>query len=362
MDSPVQTSYKSSPLKFMSRSGKASNNYFNTLYSTYKPLVHSAHKDKFEEFLCDFRDVYISHKGVLDSTEDEKPKLTAVFKTVSRDSSKESIYKKNHNPDPGWYNPNFQYVSKRNDRAPKYQSPEKRTIKDKIVIPVTIQKDYLITEIHQKGSLSDRPDSAEENGFRDTPEHKHSPRKKEKQKQGNIPEKPTPKLVYSLDFKRQTPRKDLISEGPHPQRFNYYPNNSLTLSKNKRTASLNFRKMLNRSSNLEPQANLGNYNPNFNYNRPKIAKSIIGFEKQIPRCRHTRYLSEVSGIIDMKYLEKAFYELSKMKSLPSFPKPERIVSKQEVESKYDSNHLISKTLQEASAYYKSELAKRKHRD
>ena len=341
MDSP-KISYKSSPLKFISRSGRASNNYFNTLYSSYKPPPQHVPRDSFDEFLSDFRDIYVSPRNrpeSKDSEEEARPKPTPVFRAVSREGSRESICKKSKHPDPGRYNPNFQYVSKRNERAPTYKSPSKTQER----------------EDKKQTIISDTSGDSEQ-------ALKVSPRRlKEKEAITKIPEKPAPKLVYSLDFRRQSPRKEIIPEAPHPQRFNYYPNDSPRISRNKRTASLDFRKMLNRSSN-EFRTSFGNYNPNYNYNRPKIAKSIIGFEKQVPRYHHTRYLSDVSSALETKHIEQAFHELNKLKSLPSFPKPEKLASKPEIESKLEGNYQISKTLQEAAVFYKIKLAKSKYKE
>jgi hypothetical protein len=63
MDSP-KTSYKSSPLKFISRSGRASNNYFNALYSSYKAPPQNVPRDSFDEFLSDFKDIYVSPRNL----------------------------------------------------------------------------------------------------------------------------------------------------------------------------------------------------------------------------------------------------------------------------------------------------------
>jgi hypothetical protein len=340
MDSP-KTSYKSSPLKFISRSGRASNNYFNALYSSYKAPPQNVPRDSFDEFLSDFKDIYVSPRNLPEMRENEeegRPKVTA----ASREGSRETIYKKSNYPEPGRYNPNFQSLSRRNDRAPVYKSSSK-----------TQDKGNLVEEVEKKHKIiSDR-----HNTSGDTEQSlKVSPRRLKE-----IPEKPAPKLVYSLDFKRQSPRKEIIPEAPHPQRFNYYPNDSPKISRNKRTASLDFRKMLNRSS-YEFRVSLGDYNPNYNYNKPKIAKSIIGFEKQVPRYHHSRYLSDVSAALETKHIEKAFHELNKLKSLPSFPKPEKIVSQPEIETKLEGNYQISKTLQEAVVFYQKKLAKNKHNE
>lgn len=355
MDSP-KISYKSSPLKFISRSGRASNNYFNALYSSYKPPPLHGPRDSFDEFLNDFRDIYVSPRNLEEMKENEdeaRPKLTAVFRAVSREGSRETIYKKSNYPEPGRYNPNFQYVSKRNDRAPIYKSPSKSHEKGVLAE----EREDKILDKKQK-IISDRHNTSGDNeqGLKVSPK-----RLKEKDSITKIPEKPGPKLVYSLDFRRQSPRKEIIQEAPHPQRFNYYPNDSPKISRNKRTASLDFRKMLNRSSH-EFKASLGDYNPNYNYNKPKIAKSIIGFEKQVPRYHHSRYLSDVSSALDTKHIEKAFHELNKLKSLPSFPKPEKLTSKPEIETKLEGNYQISKNLQEAAVFYKNKLAKRKYKE
>jgi len=338
MDSP-KTSYKSSPLKFISRSGRASNHYFNALYSSYKAPPQNMPRDAFDEFLSDLKDVYVSPRNLpqmRENEEERRSKLTGPLRAVSIEGSRESMYKKSNYLELGKYNPNFRYESKRNDRAPIYKSSSK-----------TQNKGNLVEERHNTSGDTEQS-------------LKVSPRRsKEKESFTKIPEKPAPKLVYSLDFKRQSPRKEIFQEAPHPQRFNYYPNDSPKISRNKRTASLDFRKMLNRST-YEFRVNLGEYNPNYNYNKPKIAKSIIGFEKQIPRYHHSRYLSDVPAALETKHIEQAFHELNRLKSLPSFPKPEKIVSQPKIETKLEGNYQISKTLQEAVVFYKKKLAISKH--
>jgi hypothetical protein len=191
-------------------------------------------------------------------------------------------------PDPGWYNPNFESVARRADRAPEFKPEVKVKQSKKLLIPYCMERNLECEypQAHHTGASTQSSEFyATMDILRRSPmesdRYDELIERKSREISLRIRRKPSKSKSKALDFNKMTARS-FKETGAHPERFNYLPSSSLHLSKNKRTTSVDFGKMLNKASWFNINYTERCYNPNLEFVKPKT-KILVPFDKQTAR-------------------------------------------------------------------------------
>lgn len=246
---------------------------------------------------------------------------SAVFKSVTRGEKFHSIYKMPDSPDPGWYNPKFESVERRSNRAPEFKAKVKVKQSKRLLIPQCMERNLECEypQAHHTGASTQSSEFyASIDILRRSPmesdRYDELIDRKSREISLRLGTKSSTSRSRALDFNKMTSRS-YKETGAHPERFNYIPSSSLHFSRNKRTTSVDFRKMLNTARGFNINYTERCYKPNLEFIKPKT-KILVAFDKQIPRKlipNQAPYLS-----LNLK-TDRGLSKLGHIKSVQSLP-------------------------------------------
>lgn len=314
------------PIKFQSRPGKASTHLYSNLYANFSSLEKIKQDSPSASSLSSSIPPTPSPTCMSPKVSQNKARKihgnsSAVFKAVTRGEKFHSIYNSPDSPDPGWYNPKFESVARRSDRAPEFK-PEAKVKQYKILLIPHCMERNLECEYPQAHHTGASTRSSEFYSTLDI--LRRSPmesdrydeliERKSRKISLRIGRRSSKSKAKALDFNKMTVRS-FKETGAHPERFNYLPSSSLHFSRNKRTTSVDFRKMLNTVRGLNINYTERCYNPNLEFIKPKT-KILVPFDKQVPRKlmpNQPHYLP-----LNLK-IDRGLSKLGHMKSVQSLP-------------------------------------------
>lgn len=238
---------KSPTLKMYSRIGKATlhqySGLFNKKFAKRGPdiIVDSPNLDDVLKKIVDKEDLEDRRKSIL------KLKPSSAFTSISRESISALGSRHKITPDPGWYNPSYELITKHTQSVPKFKhkKTESRARENSLRASLIGFGSEIMTE--RNNDISD--------GLTD------GPRKR---------------IKSGVRFDLQTNRPPFANDQgpPHPKRFSYNPRSTFSHS------SVDFGKMLERTQVcLSMKTNL--FDPNYEKLNSRLTRKIELFSPSL---------------------------------------------------------------------------------